>query len=93
MIKQTYKSKNRNKTTEKQALLSVQAKTETLVETVLSASKVSLAAAASAPNCGSRGLMRLSYSQETVVRGCRQPAAPALLEQPRQMPSAAQVQA
>src|ERR1035441_8576532 len=38
-------------------------------------------------------LMRLSYSQETLVRGCREPAAPALLEQPRQMPSAAQVQA
>jgi hypothetical protein len=34
MIKLTYKSKNRNKTTEKQALLSVRAKTETLVETV-----------------------------------------------------------
>jgi hypothetical protein len=50
MIKQTYKSKNRNKTTEKQALLSVQAKTETLVETVLSASRASLAAGASAPS-------------------------------------------
>ena len=53
MIKQTYKSKNRNKTTEEQALLSVQAETETLVETVLSASKVPLAAAASVPNCES----------------------------------------
>jgi hypothetical protein len=53
MIKQTYKSKNRNKTTEKQALLSVQAKTETLVETVLSASQASLAAGASAPSCDS----------------------------------------
>ena len=40
MIKLTYKSKNKNKTTEKQAMLSVRAKTETLVETVLSASKV-----------------------------------------------------
>ena len=50
MIKQTYKSKNRNKTTEKQALPSVQPETETLVETVLSASQVSLAAGASAPS-------------------------------------------
>jgi transposase len=50
MIKQTYKSKNRNKTTEKQALLAEQAKTETLVQAVLSASKVALAAAASAAN-------------------------------------------
>ena len=38
-------------------------------------------------------LMRLSYSQETLVPGCRAPAASALLEQPRQMPSAAHVQA
>src|ERR1035438_7503932 len=38
-------------------------------------------------------LMRLSYSQETLVRGRREPAAPALLEQPRQMPSAAHAQA
>jgi hypothetical protein len=37
--------------------------------------------------------MRLSYSQETLVRECREPAAPELLEQPRQMPSAAHVQA
>jgi hypothetical protein len=37
--------------------------------------------------------MRLSYSQETLVRGRRERAAPALLEQPCQMPSAAQVQA
>ena len=50
MIKLTYKSKNRNKTTEKQALLSVRAKTETLVETVLSASKVSPTAGVSAPS-------------------------------------------
>ena len=34
MIKQTYKSKNRNKTTEKQAVPSVQPETETLVEAV-----------------------------------------------------------
>ena len=37
--------------------------------------------------------MRLSYSQETLVRGCREPAAPALVEQPRQMSSAAHLQA
>jgi hypothetical protein len=36
---------------------------------------------------------RLSYFQETLVRGCREPAASALLQQPRQMPSAAHVQA
>ena len=53
MIKLTYKSKSRNKTTEKQALLAAQPKTETLVETVLSASQVSLAAGASAPSCDS----------------------------------------
>jgi len=53
MIKQTYKSKSRNKNTEKQALLAEQAKTETLVQTVLNASEVSLAAAASAANCES----------------------------------------
>ena len=40
MIKLTYKSKNRNKTAEKQVLPSVQAETETLVEAVLSASQV-----------------------------------------------------
>ena len=50
MIKQTYKSKNGIKTTEKQALPSVQPETETLVEAVLSASQVSLAAGASAPS-------------------------------------------
>jgi len=50
MIKQTYKSKSRNKNTEKQALLAEQAKTETLVQTVLNASEVSLTAAASAAN-------------------------------------------
>ena len=38
MIKLTYKSKNRNKTTEKQVSPSVQLETETLVEAVLSAS-------------------------------------------------------
>jgi hypothetical protein len=53
MIKQTYKSKNRIKTTEKQASPSLKPESEPLVETVLSASKVSLAAAASAPNCES----------------------------------------
>jgi hypothetical protein len=53
MIKQTYKSKNRIKTTEKRASLSTQPETETLVETVLSASQVSLAAGASAPSCDS----------------------------------------
>jgi len=50
MIKLTYKSNNRNKTTEKQALPSVQPETETLVQAVLSASQVSLAAGASAPS-------------------------------------------
>ena len=53
MIKLTYKSKHRNRTAEKQASSAAQLKTETLVETVLSASKVPLAAAASAPNCDS----------------------------------------
>src|ERR1039458_7082979 len=53
MIKQTYKSKSRIKTTERQASLSTQPETETLVETVLSASQVSLAAGASAPSCDS----------------------------------------
>src|ERR1039457_753456 len=53
MIKQTYKSKNRIKTTEKRASLSTQPETEALVETVLSASQVSLAAGASAPSCDS----------------------------------------
>ena len=53
MIKQTYQSKNRIKTTEKQTSLSVKPEPEPLVETVLSASKVSLAAGASAPNCES----------------------------------------
>jgi transposase len=48
MIKLTYKSKHRNRTAEKQATSSAQPKTETLVETVLSASQVSLAAGASA---------------------------------------------
>jgi transposase len=48
MIKLTYKSKHRNRTAEKQASSAAQPKTETLVETVLSASQVSLAAEASA---------------------------------------------
>jgi transposase len=50
MTKLTYKSKNGIKTTKKQALPSVQPEIETLVETVLSASKVPLAAGASAPS-------------------------------------------
>jgi hypothetical protein len=50
MIKQTYNSKGRIKTTEKQTSLSDQPKTETLVEAVLSASQVSLAAGASVPS-------------------------------------------
>src|SRR5664279_1230026 len=50
MIKLTYNSKSRIKTTEKQAAPSAQPETETLVETVLSASQVSLAAGASPPS-------------------------------------------
>src|ERR1035437_2258565 len=50
MIKLTYNSKGRIKTTEKQALPSVQPETETLVEAVLSTSQVSFAAGASAPS-------------------------------------------
>jgi hypothetical protein len=50
MIRHTYKSKNRNQTTEKPALPSVQPETETLVEAMLSASRVSPAAGASAPS-------------------------------------------
>ena len=53
MIKLTYNSKNRIKTTEKQASPSAKPETQTLVETVLSASQVPLAAGASAPNCES----------------------------------------
>ena len=53
MIKQTYKSKNRIKTTEKQTSPSANPETETLVETVLSARQVALAAGASAPSCDS----------------------------------------
>jgi hypothetical protein len=53
MIKQTYKSKNGIKTTEKRTSPSVKPEPQPLVETVLSASKVPLAAAASAPNCAS----------------------------------------
>ena len=33
--------------------------------------------------------MRLSYSQQALVRGCRQPALASVLQQPRQMPSRA----
>src|SRR5664280_927656 len=50
MIKLTYNSQSRIKTTEKQAAPSAQPETETLVETVLSASQVSLAAGASTPS-------------------------------------------
>jgi len=50
MIKLTYNSKGRIKTTEKQAFPSVQPETETLVEAVLSASKVPLAVGVSAPS-------------------------------------------
>src|ERR1035437_2189362 len=53
MIKQTYKSKNRIETAEKQASPAVKPETETLVETVLSASKGSPAAGTSAPSCDS----------------------------------------
>ena len=53
MIKQTYKSKNRIKFTEKQASPAAEPETETLVETVLSAGKVSLVARAPAPSCES----------------------------------------
>ena len=53
MIKLTYKRKNGIKTTEKQASPSAQPETDTLVETVLRASKVLLAAGASAPSCDS----------------------------------------
>ncbi len=54
MIKRTYKSENGIKTTEKQTSPSVKPEPKPLVETVLSASKVLPAAAASAPN-GARG--------------------------------------
>ena len=50
MIKQTYKSKSRNKNTEKQASPSAQPETEALVQAVMSASKVSPGAGASAPS-------------------------------------------
>ena len=53
MIKLTYKSKSKIKTTEEQALPAAKSETETLVETVLSASQVSLASGASAPSCDS----------------------------------------
>jgi hypothetical protein len=53
MIELTYNSKNRIKTTEKQAVPSVKPETEALVQTVLSVSKVTLAAGASAPSCDS----------------------------------------
>jgi len=50
MIKQTYAKKNRTKATAKQALPSAKEQTETLVETIVSAGKVSRAAGASAPS-------------------------------------------
>jgi hypothetical protein len=50
MIKLTYNSKSRITTTEKQASPSAQPETEALVEAVLSASKVPLAAGASTPS-------------------------------------------
>jgi transposase len=53
MLKQTYKSKSRNKTAEKQVSPSAQSATETLVEAVLGASKVSVAAGASVSSCDS----------------------------------------
>ena len=53
MIKQTYKSKDRINTSEKQTSPSTQPEIQALVETVLSARKVPLAAGASAPRCDS----------------------------------------
>jgi hypothetical protein len=53
MIKQTYQSKSRIKKTEKLASPSAQPKTETLVETVLSAGQATSAAGVSAPSCDS----------------------------------------
>ena len=50
MINQTYERKNRTKATAKQALPSAKEQTETLVETIVSAGKVSRAAGASAPS-------------------------------------------
>jgi hypothetical protein len=53
MIKLTYKSKNGIKTAAKQASPSAKPGSQTLVEAVLSAGEVSLAAGASAPSCES----------------------------------------
>ena len=53
MIKQTNEQKNRTKAVAKQDSPSAKPETETLVETVLSASQVSLSAVASAPSCDS----------------------------------------
>jgi len=53
MIKQTYQSKSRIKKTEKQGSPSAQSKTETLVETVLSAGQATSAAGVPAPSCDS----------------------------------------
>ena len=53
MIKQTYKSKARIKTAEKQTSPSAQPEIQALVATVLSTRKVPLAAGASAPRCDS----------------------------------------
>jgi transposase len=55
MIKLTYKSKSRIKTTEKQASPSAQPETQALVETVLSASQVLPVTEAAVPSCD-RGL-------------------------------------
>jgi transposase len=53
MINQTYERKNRTKAAAKQALPSAKEQTETLVETIVSAGKVSRAAGASTPICES----------------------------------------
>jgi hypothetical protein len=53
MMKLTYKSKIRIQTKERQASPAGKPATDTLVETVLRASKVSLTAGASIPSCDS----------------------------------------
>jgi transposase len=53
MIKLTYERNSRTKATAKQALRSAKKQTETLVETVLSAGKLSIATGASPPSCDS----------------------------------------
>jgi hypothetical protein len=70
MIKLTYKSQSRIKTTEKQALPSAQPETETLVETVPSAGQVTLAAGASAPSSdGGKGSSRIANECEVHYEG------------------------